>query len=433
MPTGTAEISSGAGRKLGPWMCLALVIGNMIGSGVFLLPASLAPFGWNAVFGWLFTIGGVLTIVAVLARLAKALPGVDGPYGYTLAAFGPRIAFLIGYSYWISVWVGNAAIATAAVSYLSIFFPKLGLIPGASSVAAVALVWAATLINMRGARSAGGMQVVTTVIKLVPLIVVIILIAAITGRTGGEALAPFDSNALSVTAISGAAALSLWALVGFESASLAFGNIENPDVTVPRATMIGTALTGLIYLIVCSGVLLLMPLAIVSKSAAPLADFVATFWGNGPSLFIALFAAISAIGALNGMTLLQGAVPLSLSRTGGFPKYFGVTNAEGTPVRALVGSSVLTTILVLMNSAQSMGGAFAFMALLATSVTLFLYFGVAVAAIKLKVGGILGVVAAAFALWTLWGAGVEPSAWSFALLLSGIPVYWLVQRASAKA
>jgi basic amino acid/polyamine antiporter, APA family len=413
-------------------MCLALVVGNMIGSGVFLLPASLAPFGWNSVFGWLFTIAGVLTIVAVLGRLARALPGADGPYGYTLAAFGPRIAFLIGYSYWISVWIGNAAIATAAASYLSIFFPKLGTITGASSVLAIALIWATTLINLRGARAAGGLQLVTTLIKLIPLFAVIILVFGLTGMSGGAALAPLDTATLSITAMSGAAALSLWAFVGFESASLAFANIENPDVTVPRATMIGTALTGLIYLIVCSGIVLLMPLAMVAKSDAPLADFVATYWGVGPSLLIAIFAAISAIGALNGMTLIQGAVPLSLARTGGFPKYFGVTNAEGTPVRALVGSSVLTTILVLMNSAQSMGSAFAFMALLATSVTLFLYFGVAVAAIKLKVGGAMAVVAAAFALWTLWGAGIVPSAWSLVLLLSGIPVYWLVQRASAK-
>jgi basic amino acid/polyamine antiporter, APA family len=431
MSSGTAELS-GAGRKLGPWMCLALVIGNMIGSGVFLLPASLAPFGWNSVFGWLFTIAGVLTIVAVLGQLARALPGADGPYGYTLAAFGPRVAFLIGYSYWISVWIGNAAIATAAASYLSIFFPKFGTMPGASSVLAIALVWATTLINLRGARAAGGLQLVTTLMKLIPLFVVILMVCGLTGMSSGTALVPLDTSALSVTSISGAAALSLWAFVGFESASLAFANIENPDVTVPRATMIGTALTGLIYLIVCSGIVLLMPLALVSESDAPLADFVATYWGVGPSLLIAMFAAISATGALNGMTLIQGAVPLSLARTGGFPKYFGVTNAEGTPVRALVGSSVLTTILVLMNSAQSMGSAFAFMALLATSVTLFLYFGVAVAAIKLKVGGVTAFVAAAFALWTLWGAGVEPSAWSFALLLSGIPVYWLVQSASAK-
>jgi basic amino acid/polyamine antiporter, APA family len=430
MTADTATMAA-PGRKLGPWMCLALVIGNMIGSGVFLLPAALAPFGWNGVFGWLFTIGGVLTIVAVLARLARALPGVDGPYGYTLAAFGPRVAFLIGYSYWISVWVGNAAIATAAVSYLSIFFPTLGTMPGASSVAAVGLVWLMTAINMRGARAAGGMQVVTVLIKLIPLIVVIILVAIVTGKSSGAALAPFHSDTISISAVSGAAALSLWALVGFESASLAYGNIDNPDVTVPRATMIGAALTGLLYLLVCSGIALILPLAIAANSDAPLADFVAIHWGVGPSLLIALFAAVSAIGTLNGMTLLQGAVPLSLARTGGFPRYFGVTNAEGTPVRALVGSSMLTTILVLMNSAQSMGSAFAFMALLSTSVTLFLYFGVAVAALKLKVGGPVAAVAAAFALWTLWGAGIVPSAWSFVLLLSGIPVYWLVQRRTA--
>jgi basic amino acid/polyamine antiporter, APA family len=422
-----------AKRKLGLWMCLALVIGNMIGSGVFLLPAALAQYGWNAVFGWIFTIGGVLTIVAVLGRLARALPNADGPYGYTLAAFGPKTAFLIGYSYWISVWIGNAAIATAAVSYFSIFFPKLSAVPGATSVAAVGLVWAMTLINMRGVRAAGGMQVVTTIIKLVPLFVVVVLIAGVIGKSGGDGAVPFHPNALSISATSGAAALSLWALVGFESASLAFGSVENANVTVPRATMLGTAITGLLYLIACSGISLLLPPAIAATSAAPFADFVALYWDNGPSNFIALFAAISAIGALNGMILLQGTVPLSLARTGGFPKWFGVTNAAGTPIRALAGSSILTTILVLMNSAQSMGNAFAFMALLSTSVTLFLYFGVSVAAIKLKVGGLMAAVAAAFALWTLWGAGLEPSAWSFVLLLSGLPVYALVQRAAKTA
>jgi basic amino acid/polyamine antiporter, APA family len=422
-----------AKRKLGLWMCLALVIGNMIGSGVFLLPASLAPYGWNAVFGWIFTICGVLTIVAVLGRLARALPDADGPYGYTFAAFGPRTAFLIGYSYWISVWIGNAAIATAAVSYLSIFFPTLSAVPGATAVAAVGLVWAMTLINLRGARAAGGMQVVTTIIKLVPLLVVVVLVAGVASKSGGASLAPFHANALSIGAVSGAAALSLWALVGFESASLAFDNVENANVTVPRATMLGAALTGLVYLIVCSGISLLLPAALAAQSHAPFADFVAIYWDRGPSLFIALFAAVSAIGALNGMTLLQGAVPLSLARTGGFPKWFGVTNAAGTPVRALVGSSILTTILVLMNSAQSMGNAFAFMALLSTSVTLFLYFGISVAAIRLKVSRVMATIAAGFSLWTLWGAGVGPSAWSFVLLLSGLPVYTLVQRASKNA
>ena len=409
-------------------MCLALVIGNMIGSGVFLLPASLAPFGWNAVFAWVFTIAGVLTLVTVLGRLARALPDADGPHGYTTMAFGQLPAFLIGYSYWISIWIGNAAIATAGVSYLTVFFPTLGTIPGASAIGAVGLVWGATAINLFGARAAGGTQVITTLIKLLPLLAVVAIVSVVTVESRGLALAPLRPADLSLTAVNGAAALCLWALVGFESASLAGANIDNASVTIPRATLLGTALTGVLYLVVCSGVALLLPMAVAAKSSAPLADFVAGYWGSGPAKLIALFAAVSAIGALNGMTLVQGAVPVTLARSGSFPRWFGVTSADGTPVRALVVSSLLATVLVLMNSAKSMGDAFAFMALLATSVTLFLYFGVAIASLKLKVGGVIGVLAALFSIWTLWGAGWVASAWSFALLLSGIPIFWWVRR-----
>jgi basic amino acid/polyamine antiporter, APA family len=415
-------------RKLGFWMCLALVIGNMIGSGVFLLPTALAPFGYNVIGAWIFTILGVLTIVVVMGRLARILPDADGPYGYTLAAFGPQTAFMIGYSYWISVWVGNAAIATAAVSYLTVLFPPLGATPLISSLVAVALIWAITFINMLGARTVGSAQVLTTLIKLVPLLVIIILAALVAARTGGAAVAPSATSGLSFAAMSAAAALCLWPMVGFESAAFASSSVENASSTIPRATLLGTGLTGVLYLFVCSGIILLLPTAIITGSAAPFSDFVAHFWGSGPALFIALFAAISALGALNGLTLVQGAVPLSLVRTGGFPRWFGKTNAAGAPVRALAGSSVLTSILVMLNSSQSLSDAFTFMALLATSVTLFLYFGVAAAALKLRVGGVIGVAAALFSLWTLWGAGWQASLWSLILLLTGVPVFWLVRR-----
>ncbi len=422
-----------AASKLGLVACLALVMGNMIGSGVFLLPAALAPYGWNAVPGWAFTILGVLALVTVLGRLARAMPDADGPYGYVLASFGALPAFLIGYSYWISVWVGNAAVATAAVSYLSVFFPALGSVPGASSVGAVGLVWATTLVNLRGARAVGGAQIIGTLIKLVPLLLIVAIGMGVTVRSHGAALAPFPAGGFTLGAVSASAALSLWALTGFESASLATANVENAAVTVPRATMLGVAATGALYLIVCSGIALLLPSALAAASPAPFADFVARFWGRGPSLFVALFAAISAIGALNGMTLVQGAVPLSLARAGAFPRWFGETNAAGTPVRALVGSSVLTTILLVMNSVGSMADAFAFLALLATAVTLFLYLGVAVAALRLRIGGIVGIVAALFSLWTLWGAGRAATGWGLVLLASGIPVYALIRRAARRS
>lgn len=408
-------------------MCLALVMGNMIGSGIFLLPVALAPYGWNAVGGWIFTIAGVMAIAAVLARLARARPEADGPYGYVQAAFGDLPAFLISYSYWNANWIGNAAIVTGAVSYLSVLTPGLTAIPGATTAMAVALIWLITLISLRGARSAGGFQVITTAIKLIPLLLVITLAALLTGSTRGAALLPFSPADLSIPAISAAAALSLWALVGFESATLATATIESPSTTVPRATLLGVSLTGLLYLIACSGIVLLMPVAVLTASSAPFADFVGRSWGTGIALFIVLCAAISALGALNSSTLIQGVIPASLVRAGTLPPGFAAPNAAGAPAGSLIASGLLTTALVLLNGSKTMGEAFAFTALLATSVTLFLYLGVAAAALKLRVGGVLAACAVLFALWTLQGAGLVASGWSLVLLLTGVPVFWFVQ------
>ena len=408
-------------------MCLALVMGNMIGSGIFLLPAALAPYGWNAVGGWLFTVGGVMLVAAVLARLARALPEAAGPYGYAQAAFGDLPAFLISYSYWNAGWIGNAAIVTGAVSYLSVLTPGLAAIPGVTAATSVGLIWIVTLISLRGARSAGGFQVVTTLIKLIPLLLVVTLAALVTGSTRGSALLAFSPTDLSIPAIGAAAALCLWALVGFESATLATASIASPSTTVPRATLLGVSLTGLVYLLACSGIVLLMPVAVLTASSAPFADFVGQYWGAGIALFIVLCAAISALGALNSSTLIQGVIPASLVRAGTLPPGFAAPNAAGAPAGALVVSGLLTTVLVLLNSSRSLGEAFAFTALLATSVTLFLYLGVAAAALKLRVGGPLAVGAVLFVFWTLWGAGLVASGWSLVLLLTGVPVFWFVQ------
>src|SRR3546814_267761 len=134
-------------------MGVALVMGNMIGSGVFLLPASLAPFGWNAVAGWALTIAGALALAAVLARLTVALPEAGGPTGFVARAFGRIPSFMIGWAYWISVWTANVTLAVAAVSFLSIFAPALA---AHMAVATIALIWIVTAINWRGGRAAGG-------------------------------------------------------------------------------------------------------------------------------------------------------------------------------------------------------------------------------------------------------------------------------------
>ncbi len=417
----------GGGRLLSMPMCIALVMGNMIGSGVFLLPASLAPFGWNAVAGWVLTIAGAMAIALVLARLTVRYPAAGGPIGFVNQAFGNVPSFLIGWVYWVSVWTANATIAVASISFLSVFFPMLGHFAALSTIC---MIWIVTAINLRGARAAGQFQVVTLVIKLIPIFTVVILMAVVFDKSGTAAITPFPREGLTLSAVSGSAILTLWAVLGFESASVGADKVDDPARTIPRATMIGTAATGMLYLIVCSGIALMLPAASVAQSSAPFALFVETYWAREPALLIAAFAAVAAIGALNGWTLVQGELPASMAKRGLLPAWFGVENARGTPVRALVISSLVSTGLVALNSAKSTGELFTFMATLSTSATLWLYLACVLAAVRLQVALPVAVLGLLYAVWTLWGAGPIVSAMSLILMVTGLPLYWWARRSS---
>ena len=427
-------------KALGFWMCTALVVGNMIGSGVFLLPTSLAPFGWNAVFGWLLTIGGAICLAFVFAQLARTMPRGGGPYAYTLAAFGRAPAFAVAWSYWISLWVGNAAIAAAAISYLSVFFPAIAQVPGLPALLTCAAVWVFTAINCRGVREAGAVQMVTTGLKLLPLLAVMVLAIWLLFQHGPHVLAPFHSSDISVSAVTAAATLTLWGMLGLESATVPADSVDDPERTIPAATLAGTILTGVIYLVVCSAIVLMVPAKIAAVSNAPLADFVSLYWGANARDILALFAAISALGALNGWILLQGELPAVMARDGVFPPWLGKVSARGTPVRAHVVSSILLTIMVCLNYQKSMAQLFTFIILLATSASLVMYLACVLAALWLlrtgrmkgsPVFGVVALIAGLYSLWTLIGAGFEATGWGAVLLLAGLPVYWIMRPKAA--
>ena len=427
------ELSTGSerpGRKLGLTMCIALVMGNMIGSGVFLLPASLAPFGWNGVAGWAITIAGALALAFVIARLTVAFPAASGPTGFVERAFGRVPSFMIGWAYWVSVWTANVTLAVAAVSFLSLFAPALG---DHMALSTIALIWLVTAINWQGARAAGRFQIVTLAIKLIPLVTIVVLIPIAFGRGEPVAITPFPAEGLSLTAVSGSAILTLWALLGFESASVAADKVANPTVTIPRATIIGTLATGGLYLIVCSAIALMLPAAAVATSEAPFALFAETYWGHGPAVWIAAFAAVSALGALNGWTLIQAEQPARLAEQGLLPAWFAKTNRHGTPAAALLVSSAIATGCVILNNSKSTSEMFTFMAILSTSVTLWLYLACAAAALRLRVAIPVALAGLAYAIWTLWGAGIGVSAMSLILMVAGLPLYiWTRWSAPAR-
>ena len=162
-------------KPLGFWMCTSLIVGNVIGMGIFLLPAALAPFGWNAFLGWGITLIGCTFIAYAFAQLARTLPEQDGPYGYTRHTFGSGMAFFVMWCYWVSTWITNATIAIGVVGYLEAIFPVMHRQPLLAPAAALGLIWIFVLVNMRGARTSGRVQMVSTVLKLLPLAAVILL------------------------------------------------------------------------------------------------------------------------------------------------------------------------------------------------------------------------------------------------------------------
>ena len=416
-------------------MCLALVMGNMIGSGVFLLPAALAPFGWNGVFGWFLTIAGALCLAYVFARLSRFFPKAGGPYAYSREAFGAFPAFLVAWSYWISLWVGNVAIATGVVAPLSTVFPGLA---DHSVLVTGSMIWALTAINCLGVRLAGQVQLVTTILKFLPLLAVLVLASILIGG-GSASLPPLDTKAIGFagpTGIAAAGALTLWAFLGLESATVPAEKVKNPERTIARATLVGTVLTGIIYLFVCSAVALLLPAAEAANSGAPLADFVSRSWGTGAGIAIALFAAISAFGALNGWILLQGEMPWAMAKDGVFPRWLAHTSKRGTPVRAHIVSSLLLSLVLLTNYTRSMADLFKFLILIATAASLIPYLVCSLAAIVLRARGrtgpglLLPAVAIAgtiYSLWAIWGAGAEAIRWGAVLLGIGILIYLLMR------
>lgn len=417
-------------RAFGFWMCLALVIGGMIGSGIFLLPAQLAPFGVTGIVAWVVAIGGALILAWVLTRLAAAMPEATGVVAICAAALGPFPGTLVGWSYWVGVWSANAIISLTAVRYLSTFVPALAATPLATATWATVTIWLLTLLNLGGARAAGRFQVVTTTLKLLPLIGVVVILAGLVLAGGGQFRAA-PHPGFQPGMLTPALTLVFYALVGFEAASVAAERIRDPARNVVRATLVGLALTGLLYVIVCSGIVFALPEGVAAKATAPIALFVETFWGRWAGLAVAAFAAIAAIGCLNGWVLVQGEVPLGMARAGLLPRWFARTGARDVPVGVLLLSSVLASVLVMSNATRSAAGLLDFMLRLTAAATLWLYIGACVSALLLRVAPIAAGIGLLFGLWALWGSGLEAGGLSLVLMLTAIPLYLLRPAAEA--
>ncbi|HET6655682.1 MAG TPA: amino acid permease [Gammaproteobacteria bacterium] len=421
-------------RQLGLATTTSIVLGNMVGSGIFLLPASLAAYGAYSLWGWGFSTVGALLLAWVFSSLSRRMPRAGGPYAYPRHAFGDFAGFLVAWVYWLSILGTNAAIAVAFASYLAVFVPVLAAQPLLGGLVAIAAVWVLTGINIWGVHVAGNMQLVTVVLKITP-----VLALALFG------IFYFDPDLLTTSHVTGSplssinttAAFTMWAFLGLECATVPAGHVKDPEKTIPRATLLGTAIAAAFYILATTVVMGIIPAASLAHSNAPFADAANVLWGSWGSYVIAVAAIISCFGALNGWLLMQGQFPQAVARDGLFPKLFAGNSRRGTPVLGMVFSSVLASILILMNYSHGLVAMFNIIILLTTFFVLMPYMFCAMAEIVLgrgvaRVKGIVfSCLAFAFALWASAGTGEDSLYWAMLLMLVGLPIYVWQKREKA--
>ena len=379
-------------KELGFWMCTALVIGNTIGIGIYVLPASLAPYGFNAMIGWGITVLGMTVLARVFARLAREFPAADGPYAYIEATSGRVPAFISIWCYWVSLLdhqCGHRHRRGRATSARSCRHWRRS----RHAIQALALLWSFVVVNLLGVRMGGRVQVVTTALKLLPMGFIILLGAlAARDRASDLYVAHPPTTPLTLEGLMAASTIALFAMLGIESAAVPAGRVRDPQRTIPRATMVGTLLTAAIYIAVSSMALLLIPQQELAQSNAPFADLLDTFMGVGNGRVLAVFVVVSGLGALNGWTLLVGELTASMARHGTLPGPLERLNARGAPAVALMVTGLLATAMVLMNYSKSLVEGFTFLTLVVTAANLPLY------------------LLCAFALVVLWRRGHAPAA-----------------------
>lgn len=419
-------------RKLGLFMLTTLVTGNMIGSGIFMLPASLANIGTISLYSWLFTASGAILMAILFASIAYLYPHkTGGPYLFAAEAFGPFVGSQTAYCYWSAAWIGNAATSLAAMGYLSYFIPWLKSGPHACA-GAITLIWILTCVNMWSVHHAGKFQSFSTVLKLLPILAI--------GSVGWFYVHPeYYEASFNVSgdsdfhAFSAACTLTLWTFLGLESGTVVAESVERPKRNIPLATLLGAGIAVVVYIASSTALMGMVPNEVLRNSTAPFAEAADLIFGPIGGTLIAAGAFISAAGTLNGWILIQGQVAQSAAENGYFPEYFKKKSGPSeTPVRALLISSLLMTGLLLLSISPSLVKQFDTVILMATLSSLFPYFYTSVGyVILLKKQGqkikfrhiFMGILASAYALWMVYGAGEAIVFYGTLLVLMSIPVY----------
>jgi APA family basic amino acid/polyamine antiporter len=439
MSTGPDRENRGNGKSLGTAACTAIVVGNMVGSGFYLSPAAVAPFGNLAIIAWIVMGVGAVCLGLTFAKLARLAPATGGPYAYTRMAYGDFAGFLIAWGYWISIW---ASLPVIAIAFAGAMFD---LLPGLHNrtmavVLTLGAIWAVVLVNLRGVKEAGIFAEVTTYTKLIPFAAIALVGLVYVDTSNFNEFNPSGKSLFGASAA--LAPLTMFAFLGLESATVPAGDVVDPKRTIPRSTVLGIAIATLLYVLGTIAVMGLVPREQLVHSVAPFSDAARVLWGPWGATVISIAVIVSAIGALNGWTLLMGQVPMAAAQDRLFPPLFGQLSSRGVPAVGIVISAIFATLLVL-SQVVGPSGFSAFYNLVVglstmAAVVPYAFCALATGLVAARAAGggavprlgVIEVIAFVFAVFTLYGCGAEPVLYGFLMLVLGIPIYvWQRRRA----
>jgi APA family basic amino acid/polyamine antiporter len=352
-PLQDAGPSGGATSRFGLTTAIALIVGSIIGVGIFNLPTSLAGYGPISLVSMGLTTIGALALALLFAALSRRLPADGGPYAYSRVAFGNPLGFANAWSYWITAWAGNAAIAVGWVLYVEEFVNK-----DHNRFFSVVLVlvglWIPAAINLSGVKNMGSVQVVTTILKFAAL-----LFMSTVGLfyIKGSNFTPWNvSGESAISAIGGGMSIALFSYLGVEVAAVAAAKVRDPDRNVPRATILGTLATAVVYMLSLTAVFGIVPTNQLAEANAPFSLAMNTmFGGTWTGHLMAVAVIISGFGALNGWTMICAEMPLAAAKDGLFPAQFKSTSRTGVPAFGIIAATVLASIAMIINYVGSSG------------------------------------------------------------------------------
>lgn len=426
-------------RDMGFWAAIALVIGNTIGSGIFLLPQNLASTAspTTSIIGFLITAAGAILIALSLSNMACAFPKSGSCVVYTHEAFGDFAGFIVGWVFWLCQPCGCAAIITAGVRYLSYMFPVLGTSNLAAFITSSVILWILIALNIYGVKEASAFQIVTVLLKLIPIVIFIAL-----------AIAHFDPSLTHSTnpALTGSTAsqlpaaigITMWLFVGIESSTITAGEVKDPEKNIKRSTIIGTLFVIVLYLIITVLANGIMSQTQLASSNAPIAEMIQMMTGGKlGGIFVAIFIVISCVGCANGITLTGARISYAAAIDNVFPKFLEKVGKHHTPTSSLVVFGVIGNLLLISNYTKGLSGAYMFAALLTTMAYMIAYAATAaadIALLKNKEGknitfgsymkkSILPLLALVYIIYASYGTGAESVMWGFLLIMAGIPFY----------